>query len=60
MSSQDAQETTITLESLIKTVSGICIATGPAVLAYFLASFTVDRSGYYYDVRKSPFTSIVE
>lgn len=40
---------TIPIESLITTVGALCVAIGPAVLAYFLSSFTVDKSGYYYN-----------
>ncbi len=40
---------TITVNSLIRAVGATCFITGPAVLAYFLSNFTVDKSGYYYD-----------
>ena len=32
----------------MKIIEAVCFAIGPAVTAYYVASFTVDQHGYYY------------
>ena len=39
---------TIETTTIFKSVEASCFAIGPAVAAYYLASFTVDAHGYYY------------
>ena len=45
-----AARSTMTIETtrLLKMIETVCIAIGPPVTAYYLASFTVDQYGYYY------------
>jgi hypothetical protein len=45
-----AARRTMTIETtrLLKMIETVCIAIGPPVTAYSLASFTVDQYGYYY------------
>jgi len=39
---------TIEVSSLLTAAEVFCRIAGPAVFAYFVASFTVDKAGYYY------------
>ena len=43
-----AGTTTVELATVQKWIETLCFALGPAVLAYYLFSFTVDQHGYYY------------
>jgi hypothetical protein len=43
-----ANETTVTVRAVLKTVEAVLLAVGPAVTAYFLFGFSVDKFGYYY------------
>ncbi len=39
---------TVPMATVMKTIEAICIALGPAVTAYYVFGFTVDKNGYYY------------
>ena len=41
-------QTTIETATVFRSIEATCFAIGPAVAAYYLASFTVDAHGYYY------------
>jgi len=43
-----AGATTVELSTVQKWIEMLCFAIGPAVTAYYAASFTVDNHGYYY------------
>ncbi len=43
-----ARKTTIDTQMLYKFIEPSCFVIGPAVIAYYLTSFTVDSHGYYY------------
>ncbi|MEE8476282.1 MAG: hypothetical protein V3T01_13050 [Myxococcota bacterium] len=43
-----ARKNTIDTQLLFKLIEPTCFVIGPAVTAYYLASFTVDSHGYYY------------
>lgn len=43
-----ANETTVTVTTVLKTIEAMLFAVGPAVTAYFLFGFSVDKFGYYY------------
>ena len=43
-----AAHKTMQTTTILKAVETGCLALGPAITAYYLFSFTVDKFGYYY------------
>jgi len=43
-----AAQNTVPMATILKAIETGCLALGPALTAYYLFSFTVDKYGYYY------------